>query len=108
MHYLLPSFTDAIFRDLVGEEYSLTAPVEGDDYTFTIDVPGIAPEHLHVEVKDGYLMVDGNDPDTKRQIRRAWRLAYPDAAIDAEAKHGLLTITIHRPDSAKGRKIEVR
>ena len=100
---------------------------EGEDhYEVTLDLPGIKPEDLDLEVKDHTLVISGERRDESRtggagkrfhrverrhgHFRRVLPLAgaVDESQIDAEYRDGVLTVTLPKSEAAKPRKIGVR
>jgi len=95
-----------------------------DAYEVTADLPGMKPEEVNVELKNGELLISGqrNEEHVESgktwhrverhsgQFRRMIRLG-DDVSTDkvsAEYKDGVLRIHVPKSDEAKSRKIEVR
>lgn len=94
-----------------------------DGLTLHLDVPGVAPEAVDVNVEDGMLVIRGergaerteNKANYLRVERRhgkfVRRLQLPQWAdverIAAEGKHGEIRITIPRDERTKPRKIDI-
>lgn len=99
--------------------------VETDDaVVVTMDVPGFDPEKIEVSIQDDVLEVKGEIREEKSEenavahrrerryaaFRRAVRLPAPVSAdkVDAQAKHGVLTIKLPKRDEAVSRRIKVK
>jgi HSP20 family molecular chaperone IbpA len=74
----------------------------------TLAVAGFTAENLSVSLEDNQLVIRGRMPDTEdktflhrgiatRQFQRSFVLAEGIAVLDAELRHGLLTIELERP-----------
>ena len=78
-------------------------------WTISLDVPGVAREHLTIDV-DGALVRVQTVADAPRQVKAAYELP---AEIDADAtsaklEHGVLTLTLGKKKPVvTARKIEV-
>mgnify|MGYP003572504932 CR=1 FL=1 len=87
-----------------------------------IELPGVAKEALDLRIENDRLIVSATPSDVVpdgRAVRLEWRpvafmrtfVLTDDAdrdAIDAQLKHGLLTVTIPRRAEKRPRSIEVR
>lgn len=73
------------------------ARVAQDDqaWTVSLDVPGLAREHLTVTIDETTVRVESK-ADAPRQVRAAWSLpqAVDAAASKAKLEHGVLTLTL--------------
>lgn len=83
-----------------------------DGWRVRIGVPGVAPEHVDVNVADGMLHVRINDVDKDNTVTRyEQRVRVPDLVdaerITATCQHGLLEIALPLKDQAKPRRIQV-
>jgi HSP20 family protein len=95
-----------------------------EGYGFAIELPGVAPKAVEVEVKDNVLTVKGERKDVplkdgerylhrerpRGRFARVFRMAKPVQAdnITAAYKDGVLSITVPLRDEAKPRKIQVQ
>ena len=101
--------------------------VTSDDkaYAMKVELPGVAPEAVKLEVNDGVLTISGEkkeetkDEQTKEVRECSYgsftrNMTLPEDAdaehITATSKNGILTVSIPRkaPDQSRVRKIEVR
>ena len=101
--------------------------VTSDDkaYAMKVELPGVAPEAVKLEVNDGVLTISGEKKEETKdeQTKEVRECSYgsftrsmtlPEDAdaehITAISKNGILTVSIPRkaPDQSKVRKIEVR
>ena len=97
-----------------------------DAYLIAVELPGIDPAHIDVSFEQNVLTVRGSKPlgfelDEKSEVRvysaervsgqfeRSVRLPeFVDSEnIAAEARHGVLFLTVPKAQSARSRKIEV-
>lgn len=98
---------------------------ESDEaYVVTGDVPGLTPEALGVTFEDGVLTLAGQAPEAetadgwtaRHTERRRWsferRVRFAEAvdvdAIDAEVRHGVLTITLPKAQGPEAVRVTVR
>ena len=101
--------------------------VTSDDkaYAMKVELPGVAPEAVKLEVNDGVLTISGEKKEETKdeQTKEVRECSYgsftrsmtlPEDAdaehITATSKSGILTVSIPRkaPDQSRVRKIEVR
>ena len=101
--------------------------VTSDDkaYAMKVELPGVAPEAVKLEVSDGVLTISGEKKEETKdeQTKEVRECSYgsftrsmtlPEDAdaehITATSKNGILTVSIPRkaPDQSRVRKIEVR
>ncbi len=101
--------------------------VTSDDkaYAMKVELPGVAPEAVKLEVNDGVLTISGEKKEETKdeQTKEVRECSYgsftrsmtlPEDAdaehITAISKNGILTVSIPRkaPDQSRVRKIEVR
>ena len=101
--------------------------VTSDDkaYAMKVELPGVAPEAVKLEVNDGVLTISGEKKEETKdeQTKEVRECSYgsftrsmtlPEDAdaehIPATSKNGILTVSIPRkaPDQSRVRKIEVR
>jgi len=107
---------------------SWTPPVDigetADGYEFTVELPGLSPEAVEVEVKDNTLTIKGErKEDTLKEgqhylhrerprgrFARVFRLSKPVNAdgVVAAYKDGVLSVTVPFRAEAKPRKIVVQ
>lgn len=95
-----------------------------NDYVVSVDLPGVKPEDVKVEMEDGRLTISGNretlTEDNSKNVHRIERskgsfhrmISLPreiDAdKIDAKYEHGVLHVTLPKTAEKQPRKIEVR
>ena len=97
--------------------------VTSDDkaYAMKVELPGVAPEAVKLEVNDGVLTISGEKKEETKdeQTKEVRECSYgsftrsmtlPEDADAATSKNGILTVSIPRkaPDQSRVRKIEVR
>jgi HSP20 family protein len=94
-----------------------------DGWTISMELPGVLPEDVSVEIVDGRLTVSGEKKadsfDETTTVRRRERLAgkfertfeFSDAVdldrIQASHRHGLLVVDVPKAEKARPRKIEI-
>lgn len=93
------------------------------EYLVRVDVPGIEPDKIDVRVEKGVLTVQGerqthidNNGRYTRVERASGKFArqfrLPDVAddqsIEADYRHGVLTVQIAKKETSQPRQIEVR
>lgn len=92
-------------------------------YVVEAAVPGIARDQLSVEIQDGVLTISGettarevhqDEKVYRQEIRRgkfARSLRLPEgideSGIQARLDHGILTITLHKAEPVKPKRVEI-
>ena len=92
-------------------------------FTFRMDVPGLKPEDLDVELHEGVLSIRGSRKEESREeekgyVRterrqgsfvRQFRVPVSTAAdnLSAQVKDGVLNIEVPKSDGSESRKVEV-
>lgn len=99
-----------------------------DAYLVLVELPGVSPEQVEISFEQNVLTIRGSKPvafdvqqsDGEVRVFAAERVSggfersvrlpeFVDADhIDAEFKHGLLTITVPKAQAAQARKISIR
>ncbi len=117
---------DQLFSRSLGRDESCKPPVDihEDASAFTVDVevPGVAPEDVHVDVEKGILTVRGErklareeEKDGYRRVERYFgsfsrSFALPDnvdaEGIAATANHGVLSIRLPKRTDNGARRID--
>lgn len=94
---------------------------ETEHVVIEAELPGVSKTDLSLEVKDGELTMTGRRTATPREghyimreraaadYRRVFTLsnAIDPTRIEAEMKDGLLTVTLHKTERVKPRKINI-
>lgn len=102
--------------------YSTIHEVEDGSILVRLEMPGVSKQDLGIEVEGGELRVTGGRKDQKpegeyliRERRpgsfyRAFTLddTIDPAKIEAAMESGVLTVTLHRKEAVKPRKIAVK
>lgn len=119
-------FGREMFEDNGGAVYAPRVNVaETDDhYEVTVDLPGLKPEDLNLELKEGHLWITGEKKEEKEeqgktyhrverrygQFRRVIPLtgAVKEAEIEAHFKDGVLTVTLPKAEEVKPKKIAIQ
>jgi len=126
---------DQLVQQLFGQEEERSGSVERfvptlnvveteGAYEVTLDLPGVDPAHVQVELNDGQLSVSGErkfEAEEKGttlhrverrygQFRRVVSLPLPvdDAGISAAYKDGVLKVTLPKSERVKPKRIEVK
>jgi len=87
-----------------------------------LEMPGVSRQNLDIDVDSGELAVTGRRPETqsagtflvRERPRGSFRQVYTlddtidPGRIDAVLEAGILTLTLHRKEAVKPRKIAVR
>lgn len=102
--------------------YSCIHEDKDGDIVVTLEMPGVARENLGIEVENGELRVTGRRPEAKPEgehlLRERREGSYArtftlDDTVDPESIEaamtcGVLTITLHRKQAVKPRRIAVK
>lgn len=96
---------------------------ENDAFVVQLEVPGLKPEDVHLELKEGVLTVSGERKATstsesgkafrsERHYGKFQRSVTLPTVVDSQQvkaayKDGILTVTLPKAEEAKPRKIEV-
>jgi HSP20 family protein len=122
---------DRLFNTLFdrsAEARSWTPPmdlVEAEDhFLLRADLPGLKEEDVNIEVRDNTLRISGERKAEHEQRERGWyrlerqfgkfsrALTLPEGinadAIEARFDHGVLEVTIPKPEERKPRRIEIK
>ncbi|MCH2129467.1 MAG: Hsp20/alpha crystallin family protein [Pirellulaceae bacterium] len=94
------------------------------EYSVSLELPGIPPEDVRVEIEDGHLLISGKvEEETKdegkyfhRMERRTGEFrrvfALPDEVdaekIDAHFEHGILRVSLPKAEKARPQRITVK
>ena len=93
-------------------------------YDVAVDLPGLKPEEVNVELKNGELLISGQRNEEHAESGKTWHRVERHSGqfrrmirlgddvstdkVSAEYKDGVLRIHVPKSDEAKSRKIEVR
>jgi HSP20 family protein len=99
------------------------AETEGE-YEVTVELPGLKPEEVNVEYKEGALWITGERKEEKEEkgktyhrierrtgnFRRMFELgpAVDEEKIEAHFEHGVLKVTVPKTEAVKPKHIEVK
>ena len=95
---------------------------DNDQVRLTAIVPGVGKDDINVSLDDGFLILEGEKKEDYRDakylrkerkfgsFKRKIRLPYSVDAenIQANIDKGILTITLHKSEEAKPKRIEIR
>jgi HSP20 family molecular chaperone IbpA len=96
------------------------APDGSERFLVSIAVAGFSPQELEVTAEDSQILVRGRQKDeggreflhrgiAARQFQRSFLLAEGMIVKDATLSHGMLVVTIERPQAPKiARRIDIR
>ena len=124
-----------LFEDFFGEDFGVTVRNGGwapsvdlsetpEAYIVKAEVPGLDPKEIEVSVDQNVLTIRGERKEEKEEKGKTWlrterrygsfsrSIALPRAvdgdATKAEAKEGVLTITVPKQKQAVTKKVEVK
>ena len=117
-----------VARDLGGGRRSFVPAVELSEsdqhYTITVEIPGVKKDDVHVDLRDGTLVVHGekrSEREEKKERGRYLERTYgsfcrtftlPDDAdadhLEASFKDGVLTMRVPRTEESKPRQIAIK
>jgi HSP20 family protein len=121
-------FFEDFFRGLPAAQRGFVPAVELSEndtrYTITVEIPGVRKEDVHVDLREGMLVIHGekkSEREEKKERSRYVERSYgsftrsftlpPDAdadRLDANFKDGVLTINIPRTEESKPRQIAIK
>ena len=94
------------------------------EYSVSLELPGIPPEDVRVEIEDGHLSISGKvEEETKGEGKSFHRMerrtgefrrvfALPDEVdaekIDAHFEHGILRVSLPKAEKARPQRITVK
>jgi HSP20 family protein len=81
---------------------------DGDSWTLSMDVPGVAKEHLQVSIEGRTVRIE-TSKEAKRQLQASYELpeeANPDAS-SATLEHGVLTLKLAKAQPVQRRQITI-
>jgi HSP20 family protein len=101
---------------------SSVAELPDGNIVLTLEMPGVSRQNLELDVDAGELYITGRRPEpqgggtflVRERPRGSFRQIFTlddtidPAKIDAVLEGGLLTLTLHRKEAVKPRKIAVR
>ncbi len=111
---------------LEGEALALDVHEAEDHFTVSTALPGVDPDHIHINLHDDVLSIEAEIPehiteqkDGERVLlkERSWgkfsrRIRLPQSvnaeAVEAEHKDGILTLTLPKAENALPRSIKVK
>jgi HSP20 family protein len=95
-----------------------------NQFEVTVDLPGLKPEEVNVELKNGELWISGKREEEKEEKGKTYHrierrhgefrrvLPLPstinEEQIEAKFEHGVLRITVPKTEEAKPKHIEVK
>ena len=95
-----------------------------NQFEVTVDLPGLKPEEVHVELKNGDLWISGKHEEEKEEKDKTYHrlerrhgefrrmLSLPrtiqEEGIEAKFENGVLKITVPKSEQAKTKHVEVK
>ena|SRR5690349_5351071 len=95
-----------------------------NEFEVTVDLPGMKPEEVHVEMKEGALWITGKREEEKEEKGKTYHrverrhgefrriLGLPGAIegekVTAKFENGVLRVTVPKMEAAKPKRIEVK
>lgn len=118
---------DSVFGRTAGRATGLMAPIDvtvsAGDLVVTMDVPGVTPDKLDIQVLGGDLVVRGERTRPQLAENTSWahaerpfgtferRIRLPEGVdpdgITASFEHGVLSLIVPKPERMKPRRIEI-
>jgi HSP20 family protein len=88
--------------------YNASMVIEDDNLIMEFEVPGFSKKDLNVKVENNVLSVSACTED--RSFDKSYKLnnMWDGTSVSAEAKNGILTITIPKKEEMKSKVIEVK
>ncbi len=123
---LLGRTVGTMLRTKNAEQYAPTLDIaeSAEAYEVHVDLPGVRPEDVKLEMQDGRLVVSGTRSTSSNQKDKAFHrierasgtftrvISMPSEAdvekIDASYEHGVLKIVIPKAVKQQPKKIEIR
>jgi HSP20 family protein len=94
------------------------------EFEVTAELPGLKPEEVHVEVKNGELWISGERKEEAEEKGKTWHrverrygefrrviplsTAVEEAKVEAKVENGVLRVVLPKTEAAKPRHIEVK
>lgn len=90
--------------------HTFKATVVGDSIELRLDVPGVTPNDVLVDIENGFVKVSATRSDTKINNTQSHYvgLDYDARTCEATVEHGVLTITIKKHKEKLARRIPVK
>jgi HSP20 family protein len=85
-----------------GREWAPPIDVEREDGKLVVraDVPGIKPDEIHIEVRDGYLTLSGERGEAKEEQKKRY--------MRRERRYGSFSRTLPLPEGVEAKKIKAK
>lgn len=118
-------FSNPQWFDQIDEDFLLASrrglKIREDDKNLVVEavVAGVPAEEVEVNIEDGVLTIKAESKDvnqTKNEVKTSSYQYYYSTALsggewqntEAEVKHGIVTVTIPKAESAKPKKVVVK
>jgi HSP20 family protein len=91
----LDTALDNVWDSLASQSNKLRLQEDEKAYTLSLDVPGLAKEHVRIEMEGAVLRIQSQD-DAPRSLRAAYELPVEldAAASEAKLENGVLTLRL--------------
>lgn len=120
---------DRLFEDMLTRGFSSNGPEADlfeteDGFTLEMNLPGYDLSDIDVNMEQGVLQISGSREDETREEQGTYHLrergwgrftrsftvphTIDPSKVDAEFRHGVLTVTLPKAAEARARKIEVK
>ena len=111
--------------DVVTSDWTPSVDIKEEDNQFVLiaDIPGVDPKEIEIHMENGILTIKGERESEKKTEREGYkrierehgvfyrRFTMPEGVnadgIEANSKHGVLTVTIPKQEAAQPRRITV-
>lgn len=105
-------WNDGVFDNLSRWRMNASKVSEDENnYTLTMDMPGIEKKDLKVNYENGYLNISAqtSEKNNQRSYSETRYIGDIDTKnLDATLKNGVLTVTIPKPEKSRPKAIDVK
>lgn len=123
MEGLMENLTER-WGGLKGFEPRMNLAETEKEFEVTVELPGLKPEEVRVEVNNGELWISGETKEEKEEKGKTWHrverrygefrrvlpltTAVEEAKVEAKFENGVLKVVLPKTEAAKPRHIEVK